>query len=675
MTSKNKFILSSKMKPEGDQGKAILELMTGFNKGYKQQTLFGVTGSGKTFTAANIINQLNMPTLVIAHNKTLAAQLAQEYSEFFPDNEVHYFVSYYDYYQPESYMPITDTYIAKEAQINIEIDRLRHASTQALLTRRDVIIVASVSCIYGIGNPEDYMNVNISLEKGQKCSRRDIMERLINIQYKRQNLDLTPGTFRVIGNNIEIMQVNEHSTIRIEINNDHLSSIIKIDAVSMSIIDNDIESINIFPAKHFMTGGDNTARALVQIKKELKFRLAELAKQGKLLEAERLKRRTNYDIALIREVGYCNGIENYSRHFSGKNEGEAPDTLLSYFPKKKDGSPDFLTIIDESHVTLSQIGAMYAGDRSRKTNLVDHGFRLPSARDNRPLQFEEFMKRIGNVLYTSATPGQKEKASSQQIVEQIIRPTGLLDPIIVVRPISETKDNMSQIEDLIPEIHKAVKNNERVLITSLTKKMAENLAEYLENRNIKTKYIHSDIKTFERIEILSDFRRGLFDCLVGVNLLREGLDLPEVALIAILDADKEGFLRSETSLIQIIGRAARNINGRVILYADRVTDSMKRAIDETARRREVQETYNKKNGITARSIQKEINDISQKLSKSHIQVVADSARIDMELYNNDKRKIIRRKKNELAEAVKILDFETASIIRDEIILITNLKKK
>lgn len=664
--TQNTFKLSNTFSPAGDQKKAIESLVKGFKSGIKEEILLGVTGSGKTFTAANVIAQLNKPTLVIAHNKTLAAQLAQEYSEFFPENAVHYFVSYYDYYQPEAYLPVTDTYIEKEAQINEEIDRLRHASTQALLTRRDVIIVASVSCIYGLGSPEEYEKVHLKISQGDKITRRELMARLVDIYYKRQTADLTPGTFRAVGNSIEIMPVNEKIIWRIELEKDTVEEIYKIDDISRAIKESNLDQIFIFPAKHFVSGKDQIERALHSIKNELKERLTVLEKSGKILEAERLKRRTNYDLAMIREVGYCNGIENYSRHFSGKKPGEAPDTLLSYFPHTKDGRPDFLTIIDESHVTLPQLGAMYAGDQSRKENLVEHGFRLPSAKDNRPLKFSEFETRVGHILYTSATPSEKEKTRSGLIAEQVIRPTGLVDPQIYIRPITESKSHKGQIDDLIKEIEHATKKKERSIVTTLTKKMAEDLADYLQKKKIKTKYIHSEIKTIERIEILSDFRKGEFDCLVGVNLLREGLDLPEVALIGILDADKEGFLRSETSLIQIIGRAARNVNGRVILYADIITKSIEYAIKETERRRKIQLEYNKKHNITPRTIEKKISDITARLETEHRSAVKRLLEIDSKLYEKDKDKLIKQKEKQMNEAVKILDFETAAILRDEI---------
>ncbi|KND49015.1 MAG: excinuclease ABC subunit B [Parcubacteria bacterium C7867-005] len=662
------FKIRNEFKPAGDQPKAIKELVSGIKDGLDKQTLLGVTGSGKTFTAANVIEQIGKPTLVIAHNKTLAAQLAQEYREFFPDNAVHYFVSYYDYYQPEAYMPVTDTYIEKEAMINEEIERLRHASTQALLTRKDVIIVASVSCIYGLGSPEEYEKVNMKISKGDKISRADFIRELIDIHFSRTNSDIKSGTFRALGNAVEIMPTGEKTIYRIEIEDSHISAIKRIDGVSRTVI-SEPEVFYLFPAKHFITDEEQVKKAIQSIKLELDKQLEQFKKDGKILEADRLKRRTSYDLALIREVGYCNGIENYSRHFSGKKVGEAPDTLLSYFPHKKDGSADFLTIIDESHVTIPQIGGMFAGDRSRKETLVEHGFRLPSAKDNRPLMFDEFEKRIGQVIFTSATPSVYEKANSKKVVEQVIRPTGLIDPEVTVRPIQSKGNYDGQISDFINETEKAIKKGGRVIATTLTKKMAEDLSEFLKEKKIKARYLHSEIKTIERIEILTDFRKGVFDCLVGVNLLREGLDLPEVTFIGILDADKEGFLRSETSLIQIIGRAARNVEGKVILYADTVTGSMERAMGETKRRREIQMAYNKKHGITPITIKKKIKDITDTLEREHHNAVNVLLETDELIFDKNPKKFIKAKREEMEIAVRDLDFETAAIIRDEIRLL------
>ncbi|MES2315170.1 MAG: excinuclease ABC subunit UvrB [Patescibacteria group bacterium] len=688
------FKLHNPFKPAGDQPAAISKLMEGLNKGLQKQTLLGATGTGKTFTMANVIAQHGKPTLVIAHNKTLAAQLAQEFREFFPDSAVHYFVSYYDYYQPEAYMPVTDTYIEKDAQINKEIDRLRHASTQALLTRPDVIIVASVSCIYGLGSPEEYEKVNLKLEVGMKMDRLTLMKRLIEIRFERTNADLTPGTFRAMGSRVEFMPVSETITYQIEMLGGTISKINKVDPISSHIISEE-QNIFIFPAKHFITQDSYLKTALANIKKELSAQLKKFEKEGKLLEAERIKRRTNYDLAMIKEVGYCSGIENYSRHLSGKKEGEPPETLLSYFPHKADGSADFLTIIDESHVTLPQLHAMYAGDQARKNTLVEYGFRLPSAKDNRPLKYEEFSARVGQVIYTSATPGDDER--EEKIVEQIIRPTGLVDPQTIVRGVSETGEYKGQITDFISETEKTIKNGWRVLATTLTKKMAEDLTTYLKDKKIKAEYLHSDIKTIERIQILTQFRKGKFDVLVGVNLLREGLDLPEVALIGILDADKEGFLRSETSLIQTIGRAARNSEGKVILYADSITGSMERALKETTRRRNIQLAYNKEHGITPKTIAKKIHDITEELESEHGKAVNAELTLDLEVfrraYKKEKakpfkpvglgeshfsdeeievmmyEKIIKMKEKEMNKAVKELDFETAAILRDEIIVL------
>ncbi|MDB5254824.1 MAG: UvrB, excinuclease subunit excinuclease subunit [Candidatus Nomurabacteria bacterium] len=673
-----KFELSDHYKPAGDQPSAIKSLLQGLKDGEQFQTLLGGTATGKTFTMANIIADIQKPTLVIAHNKTLAAQLASEFKEFFPNNAVHYFVSYYDYYQPEAYMPVTDTFIEKDAQINKEIDRLRHATTQSLLTRKDVIIVASVSCIYGLGSPVEYEKENFKIEKGMKISRTEVMERLISIHFTRTNADLESGQFRALGNKVEIMPISDTIQYMIEFSGNTISSILKIDPVSSRIL-NEEETIYIFPTKHFITNENEKERAINDIKHELDQQLKHFELEGKLLEAERIKRRTTYDLAMIREIGYCSGIENYSRHMSGKGVGEPPETLLSYFPHKADGSPDFMLFIDESHVTLPQLHGMYAGDASRKQTLVDFGFRLPSAKDNRPLKFEEFKARIGNTIFVSATPGKYELEHATKVVEQIIRPTGLVDPLVDVRPILENGDYHGQVHDFIKESEIEIAKGGRVLATTLTKRMAEDLTDYLKEKKIKAAYIHSDIKTIDRIKIITQFRRGEFDMLIGVNLLREGLDMPEVTLIGILDADKEGFLRSEVSLIQTIGRAARNSNGRVILYADNMTGSMERAIKETKRRRDIQLAYNKKHGITPMTIQKKILDITQGMESSHAKAVNAELELDIALFaqlekdmkgkkgkRNPIEKLIKMKEDEMKESVKLLDFETAAILRDEI---------
>lgn len=663
------FNLKSEYTPAGDQPQAIKALTKGVKAGDQHQTLLGVTGSGKTFTVANVIQNIGKPTLVIAHNKTLAAQLTQEYREFFPENAVHYFVSYYDYYQPEAYVAHSDTYIEKEAQINAEIDRLRHASTQALLTRDDVIIVASVSCIYGLGSPEEYEKVHRKIQVGDAFERAEFIRFLISLQFERTNGDLTPGMFRAVGNVVEVMPVNEATIYRISPHEGTIGHITRIDAITRSVID-EPSVFYLFPAKHYITPEDERETALKDIETELEAQLKKFEREGKMLEAERLKRRTRYDVALIREIGYTNGIENYSRHFDRRKPGQAPYTLLDYFPHKQDGTPDFLTVIDESHVTVPQLAAMYNGDQARKQNLVDYGFRLPSAKDNRPLKFEEFEEKVGPRIYTSATPGAYELEHSGEPVEQIIRPTGLVDPEIIVRPVTgsaDKKDN-GQIDDFIQETEKVVSGGGRVLTTTLTKKMAEDLSEFLKERGIKAEYIHSDVKTIDRIRILTEFRKGDFDCLVGVNLLREGLDLPEVELVGILDADKEGFLRSETSLIQTMGRAARNVKGRVILYADEMTGSLERAIDETNRRREKQLAYNKKHGITPKTVSKNIKDITETLRGEQDKAATMMLAIDMAAAEGPKaiKALIKDKRSQMEEAVKELDFETAAILRDEI---------
>lgn len=653
-----KFELNSNVTPAGDQPKAIASLSAGIKKGEKHQTLLGVTGSGKTFTVANVIAATQKPTLVIAHNKTLAAQLTSEFRHFFPKNAIEYFVSYYDYYQPEAYMPNSDTYIEKEAQINDEIDRLRHAATQAVLSRKDVIVVASVSCIYGLGSAEEYQKATIVVRKGETISRDVLIDKLIFLQYQRNDVELSRGNFRVRGENIEIMPANSQRIIRVSMFGDTIEDIIEIDPVT----NHELISLRvavIYPSRHFVTPPEQIERALKSIDSELKDRLKVLEANDKLLEAERLRRRTNYDMEMIREVGYCNGIENYSRHFDGGEPGRTPNTLLDYFPD------DFLTVIDESHVTISQLNGMYNGDRARKDVLIEHGFRLPSARDNRPLKFPEFEQRVNQVIYTSATPAQYELTHSTNVVEQIIRPTGLLDPELLIRPAK------GQIDDLLGHIKDRVEKQERVLVTTLTKKMAEELADFLQEKEYKVRYLHSDIETLERVEILRELRKGTFDILIGVNLLREGLDLPEVSLVAILDADKEGFLRSERSLIQTIGRAARNVQGQVILYADNITSSLKRAIDETSRRREIQVAYNKKHGITPTTISKEITSIvEQELTES---VGLD--KIETQLAKSNIDSLIKEKERQMKLAAQELQFELAAILRDEVIKLKKLQKE
>lgn len=667
------FTLKSKYKPAGDQPKAIDQLTKGIQEGKTRQTLLGVTGSGKTFTMANVIQNIQQPTLVIAHNKTLAAQLCNEFRDFFPDNAVEYFVSYYDYYQPEAYMATSDTYIEKEAQVNDEIDRLRHACTQALLTRKDVIIVASVSCIYGLGSPKEYEQIVLHLEKGQALDRKQLVEQLIAMQFERTNVDLTRGTFRLRGQVFEVMPVNEERVYRFEIS-DTIDRIERIHPVTRKI-EQDLADAWLFPAKHYVVGNEAREKAIVSIKEELDEQLAVFKKQGKVLEYERLKRRVTYDIEMIKNLGYCNGIENYSRHFEGRKAGEPPFTLLDFF---KHASEDFLTVIDESHVTLPQVRAMYKGDKARKDSLVEHGFRLPSARDNRPLQFEEFEERIQDIVHVSATPSDYDKEVSEQIVEQIVRPTGLVDPEVTILPITPKDGGKSQVDDVIERIQAQIELGDRTLVTTLTKKMAEDLTEFLQEKQIKVRYLHSDIDTIERVEVITALRKGEIDVIVGVNLLREGLDIPEVSLVAILDADKEGFLRNARSLIQTIGRAARNENGHVVLYADEMTDSIDQAVEETARRRALQLAYNKKHGITPKTIQKEIKNILEEFGIDPSQRVKSTrtkgkgkdkqttVQLDMIGDARPLKAIIKDKEQQMKEAAKNLEFELAAILRDEL---------
>ncbi len=646
------FELITEKAPAGDQPKAIDELVDGLEAGERYQTLLGVTGSGKTFTIANVIARTQRPTLVMAHNKTLAAQLASELRELFPRNAVEYFVSYYDYYQPEAYVPTSDTYIGKEAMINEEIDKLRHAATAALLTRKDVIVVASVSCIYGLGAPEEYAKNIIHFRSGMAVDRGDLMRKLVALQFNRTNADLKRGTFRLRGDNWEIMPTDREMIYNFSLEGGVVGDIYEYDPVEgfRPGITQPIPEVFIAPARHFITEPDKLARGIKAIEHELAEQLKKFEAEGKLLEAERLERRTRFDLAMMREVGYAHGIENYSQPLSGRMPGEPPSTLLDYFPK------DFLTVIDESHVTVPQVQGMQAGDRSRKETLVEYGFRLPSAIDNRPLTFDEFSARIGQAIFTSATPGPYERQVSTKVVEQVIRPTGLVDPVITIRPIA------GQIDDLIASAEAIVKKGERVLVTTLTKRMAEDLAQYLSERGVKVAYLHSDVKTLERIRILSDLRKGAFDVLVGVNLLREGLDLPEVSLVAILDADKEGFLRSETALVQTIGRAARNVAGEVVLYADVMTNSLTRAVDETNRRREIQLAYNEKHGITPRTVVRAVSDIlpqeAEKALAIELTAVGKSKR--------DLERLIKQKEREMKDASKNLEFELAAILRDEI---------
>jgi len=647
-----KFKLETSLVPKGDQPSAIEKLSLGGAKG--KQTLLGVTGSGKTFTIANVISKIQKPTLVISHNKTLAAQLCNEFREFFPHNAVEYFVSYYDYYQPETYMVNTDTYIEKEAQINQEIDRLRHASTQSLLTRKDVIIVSSVSCIYGLGSPKEYKNTLFELKVNQKIDRKEVLRKLINMQFERVKDELRMGTFRLRGQTLEIMPVNKRVIYKLDIS-DKINLIETIDPIRRHIIEQN-KIIYLFSSKHYVISEERKKEAIREIRSDLEKRLNFFKKNSKRLEYERLKKRVNYDLEMIENIGYCHGIENYSRYFDGRASGEPPFTLIDYF---KENDKDFLTVIDESHVTIPQISGMYWGDRSRKKALIDYGFRLESAYDNRPLKYSEFDRSINNVIYVSATPNDFEINQSRKVVEQIVRPTGLIDPEVIIRPIN---GKISQVDDLIERIIDQVSKKEKTLVTTLTKRMAEDLTEYLEQKGIKVKYIHSDIKTLERIEIITELRKGVIDVIVGVNLLREGLDIPEVSLVAILDADKEGFLRNETSLIQTIGRAARNVNGRVVLYADKITQSIDNAIKETNRRREIQLKYNKDNNITPKTIEKNIKNILEDFGIENKRVKT----LEIEMVGGDIKEIIKEKKEKMKEAAEKLEFELALILREEI---------
>ncbi|EAV9871178.1 excinuclease ABC subunit UvrB [Listeria monocytogenes] len=651
---KDKFELVSKYSPQGDQPRAIEQLVAGLKKGLKHQTLLGATGTGKTFTVSNVIQEVNKPTLVMAHNKTLAGQLYSEFKEFFPNNAVEYFVSYYDYYQPEAYVPQSDTYIEKDASINDEIDKLRHSATAALFERRDVIIIASVSCIYGLGSPIEYGEMLVSLRVGMEISRDQLLRKLVDIQYDRNDIDFQRGRFRVRGDVVEIFPASrDEHCMRIEFFGDEIERIREVDALTGEII-GEREHVSIFPASHFVTRPDIMKKAIVNIKAELEDRLQVLRADNKLLEAQRLEQRTNYDLEMMEEMGYCSGIENYSRHLSLRPAGVTPYTLLDYFPD------DFQMVIDESHVTMPQIRGMFNGDQARKQMLVDHGFRLPSALDNRPLRLEEFEKHINQIMFISATPGPYELEKNPDVIEQIIRPTGLLDPIVEIRPIQ------GQIDDLMDEINDRVEKNERVLITTLTKKMSEDLTNYLKEAGVKVQYLHSEVKTLERIEIIRDLRLGVYDVIVGINLLREGIDLPEVSLVAILDADKEGFLRSERSLIQTMGRAARNENGRVIMYADKMTDSMRNSIGETERRRKIQIEYNEKHGITPKTIKKEIRGIIAATSASDEREAVKQH--DLSKMSKKERDVfIEGMEHEMKEAAKALDFERAAELRDALL--------
>ena len=648
------FELHSKYKPMGDQPQAIEKLTDGVKRGLKNQVLLGVTGSGKTFTMANIIKNLGRPALVIAHNKTLAAQLAAEFREFFPDNAVGYFVSYYDYYQPEAYIPSTDTFIEKDSSINDEIDRMRHSATSWLSERQDVVIVASVSCIYGLGNPEEYEGLSISLREGQILERDDLLRQLVDIQFTRNDFEFERGSFRVRGDTVEIIPAAEQEkALRVEFFGDEIDRISEIEILTGNVLRH-LNHVLIFPASHYATSKDRLDKCITRIEQDLQDRLIHFRENDQLLEAQRLEQRTNYDIEMLKEIGYCSGIENYSRYFDGRNEGEPPFTLMDYFPR------DFLVFIDEAHVTVPQIRAMYNGDYARKRTLVDYGFRLPAAFDNRPLKFHEFEQRVGSTIYVSATPGPYELSRAEQVVEQIIRPTGLIDPEIIVRPAD------GQVDDLIGEIRKCVEKNERVLVTTLTKRMAENLTSYLRELDIKVEYLHSDVETLERTKLIRSLRLGEFDVLVGINLLREGLDMPEVALVAILDADKEGFLRSETSLVQTIGRAARNVDGRVIMYADSITDSMKRAIEETNRRRDIQQEYNEAHGIvpqTVRTAVRELMEVSRAPGDEPAPVMDET----------EKQLAMDRIEEQMLAAAASLDFEKAAKFRDQLLALKGEK--
>ena len=647
------FQLVSEFDPKGDQPQAIAQLVNGIDSKLKHQTLMGVTGSGKTFTMAGVVQEVQKPTLVLTHNKTLAAQLATEFKQFFPNNAVEYFVSYYDYYQPEAYVPRTDTYIEKDADINEELDKLRHSATRSLLTRKDVLIVASVSCIFGLGSPEEYQSFVASVEKGGVRNRGKLIRQLIDMQYERNDFDLTRGRFRVKGDTLEILPAYEELGVRIEFWGDEVERILQLDPLTGEII-SDLEHVDIYPAKHFVTSQEKMASAIKSIEQELKTQTEILKKEGKLLEAQRLDSRTRYDLEMMEVSGYCAGIENYSRHLSQREAGSSPYTLMDYIPD------DFLLFIDESHMSVPQIRGMYKGDRSRKETLVEFGFRLPSAIDNRPLNFEEFENRVNQAIYVSATPGPYELEKSENTAEQLIRPTGLLDPLIEVKPID------GQVDDLMQVISERITKSERVLVTTLTKRMAEDLSEYLKESGVRTHYLHSEIDTLERSEILKDLRMGVYDVVVGINLLREGLDLPEVSLVAILDADKEGYLRSTTSLIQTVGRAARHVNGQVIMYANNVTNSMKQAIDETERRREMQKAFNLEHGITPTSIHKEIRDINERI-KDTIKASSEPSVSSADLPKEDIVRLIKDLESQMRKASKQLEFEKAAMLRDQVV--------